>query len=199
MFLFNNRFGFDDKLYLEKYFSVGIHPWDGGLDSSVSELEKIIADKNCLAIGECGLDKLIEIDIEVQKKVFMSQLDLAVKYQKPVIIHCVKAFDELIDICKPYQMYVPLIIHGFNKSHQLAKQLIEQGFYISLNPSVFKKNDFDFNEVPLEKLFLETDDNVFISIKEVYKTAAVHFKIAEEDLKEKIYCNFTPLFKDYGR
>ena len=145
MFLFNNRFGFDKKYFLEKYFSVGIHPWDADLEISFSEFEGMIQNQNCLAIGECGLDKLKGPDLEIQKTIFISQLDLAVKYQLPVIIHCVKAFDELIEICKPYYSKVSLIIHGFNKSSQLAKQLIDKGVYISWHYSVFDKTEYDFS------------------------------------------------------
>jgi TatD DNase family protein len=199
VFLFNNRFGFDKEFYLEKYFSIGIHPWDADLQVSLSEFEKLIQHPHCLAIGECGLDKVKGPDIEIQKKIFISQLDLAVKYQKPVIIHCVKAFDELIEICQSYHSKTPLIIHGFNKSIQLAKQLIDKGFYISLSHSIFKKEDIDFSVLPLEKLFLETDTNESILIEEVYKKAAACFQIQEDDLKEKIYTNFTALFKTNGR
>ncbi len=199
VFLFNNRFGFDSEFYLEKYFSIGIHPWDANLQTSLSEFEKIIQHPNCLAIGECGLDKIIDTDIEIQKKVFQSQLELAVKYQKPVIIHCVKAFDELMEICAIYHSKTHLIIHGFNKSIQLAKQLIDKGFYLSLNHSIFNKEDIDFSVLPLEKLFLETDNIESVLIEEVYKKAAACFQTKEDDLKEKIYSNFTALFKTNGR
>lgn len=199
VFLFNNRFGFDKEFFTEKYFSIGIHPWDADLQVSRTELEKIIQHPNCLAIGECGLDKVIDIDLELQKKVFISQLDLAVKFQKPVIIHCVKAFDELIEICKSYHSKIPLIIHGFNKSLQLVKQLIDKGFYISFNYSVFKKSDYDFSILPIDKLFFETDNNDSILIEEVYQKAADCFQIQEDDLKEKIYSNFTTLFNTNGR
>lgn len=199
VFLFNNRFGFDKEFYFEKYFSIGIHPWDADLKISMLEFEKNIQHPNCLAIGECGLDKVIQIDLELQKKIFISHLDLAVKFQKPVIIHCVKAFDELIEICSSYHSKIPLVIHGFNKSLQLAKQLIDKGFYISLNHSVFKKEDVDFNVLPLEKLFLETDNNESVLIEEMYKKAAACFQILEDELKEKIYSNFTTLFNTNGR
>ena len=199
VFLFNNRFGFDKEFFTEKYFSIGIHPWDADLQVSRTELEKIIQHPNCLAIGECGLDKVINIDLELQKKVFVSQLDLAVKFQKPVIIHCVKAFDEVIEICSMYHSKIPLIIHGFNKSSQLAKQLIDKGFYISLNHSTFKKNDYDFSILSIDKLFLETDNNDFVLIEDVYQKAATCFQIQEDDLKEKIYSNFTTLFNTNGR
>lgn len=195
VFLFNNRFGFDKTFFLEKYFSVGIHPWDADLEFSKVEFEKLISHQNCLAIGECGLDKLKGPDLELQKKVFEYQLELAVKFQKPIIIHCVKAFSELIEICQPYQTKVKLIIHGFNKSDQLAKQLIGKGFYLSFGSSIFKKNDFDFKTIPIEKLFLETDDNESLLISDVYKIATQCFNISENGLKEKIYSNFTTLFK----
>jgi TatD DNase family protein len=203
VFLFNNRFGTSTssvtKLYLESYFSIGIHPWDSDIQFSMAEFEKLIQHKNCLAIGECGLDKVIEIDLEIQKRVFISQLEFAVKYQKTVIIHCVKAYDELIEICKQYHSKIPLIIHGFNKSLQLAKQLIDKGFYISLSHSIFKKEGIDFNSLDLEKIFLETDNSEFVLIEEVYQKAADCFQIKEVDLKEKIYSNFTTLFNTNGR
>jgi TatD DNase family protein len=199
VFLFNNRFGFDKALFSEKYFSIGVHPWDADLKILFSEFESIIQNQNCLAIGECGLDKLKGPDLEIQKTIFISQLDLAVKYQMPVIIHCVKAFDELIEICKPYHSKVHLIIHGFNKSPQLAKQLIDNGFYISWYHSVFDKTEYNFSQFPLNKIFLETDDNGDISIIDIYKKAAKSLHHSENDLKEKIYTNFTALFKNYGR
>jgi TatD DNase family protein len=199
VFLFNNRFGFDKELYTKSYFSIGIHPWDADISFLKSEFEILISHQNCIAIGECGLDKLKGPNLELQKTVFKFQLNLAVKYQKPVIIHCVKTFDEIIEICEPFQNKIPLIIHGFNKSQQLAKQLIEKGFYLSFGSSVFKKSEFDFKSIPLNKLLLETDTNDTLLIKDIYKMAAQQFNISENDLKEKIYSNFTILFNKNGR
>jgi TatD DNase family protein len=199
VFLFNNRFGFDKENYIEHYFSIGIHPWDSNLKVSNSELETLIQNQNCFAIGECGLDKIKGPELELQKKIFITQLDLAVKYKKPVIIHCVKSFEELMEICEIYHSKIPLIIHGFNKSLQLAKQLIDKGFYISLNHSIFKKQEFDFSALPLEKLFLETDNNESLFIEEVYQKAANCFHVSNDVLKEKIYTNFTILFNTNGR
>jgi len=199
VFLFNNRFGFDKDCYVDTFFSVGIHPWDSNLQISSTELEEIIQHPKCVAIGECGLDKVIEIDLGIQKKIFISQLELAVKYQKPVIIHCVKAFDELIEICKPYHMQITLIIHGFNKSGQLAKQLIDNGFYLSLNSAIFKKVEIDLSILPIEKIFLETDNYESLLIEDVYQKAAICFQIQEDELKAKIYTNFTALFNTNGR
>ncbi len=198
VFLFNNRFGFDKNLFVGKYFSVGVHPWDADIDFSKLELEQNISNENCLAIGECGLDKLKGPDQEIQKTLFETQLQLAVKYHKPLIIHCVKAFDELIEVCLPFQD-VPKIIHGFNKSAQLAKQLINKGFYLSLNDSILKKENFDFSVIPMDKLFLETDMNPLISIEDIYDLASKRFNVEIELLKEKINLNFTTIFLKNGR
>jgi len=199
VFLFNNRFGFDKELYTKSYFSIGIHPWDADIEFSKIEFKNFISHQNCIAIGECGLDKVIDVDLELQKNIFITQLDLALYHQKPVIIHCVKAFDEIIEICEPFQNKIRLIIHGFNKSQQLAKQLIESGFYISLGDAIFKKSDFNFNAICLDNLFLETDIDDKLTISEIYKSCALRFNISENDLKEKIYSNFTNLFSKNGR
>jgi TatD DNase family protein len=199
VFLFNNRFGFDDLVYSDTYFSVGIHPWDAGADYSLEDLEKCIQHKNCLAIGECGLDKLNGPDLGIQKKIFIAQLDLAVKYNKPVIIHCVKSFDELIEICKPYRQKVPLMVHGFNKALELAKQLTNQGFLLSFNEAIFRKSDFDFHQLTLTNIFLETDTKTEVLIEDIYELASGHFNVELDNLKDKIYRNFTDIFLGNGR
>lgn len=192
VFLFNNRFGYSEEIFSEKYFSIGIHPWDIEKQFDIIEFEKWIKHPNCLAIGECGLDKFVDTDFKKQKEIFVYQLKLAQKYNKPVIIHCVKAFNELIEICKPFHN-TPLIIHGFQKNAQMAEQLFKQHFYLSLNNSFFKSTQI-INEKYIEQIFLETDDNSELSINEVYKDASHFFKLDLEYLKAKIYLNFKTLF-----
>ncbi len=194
--IYNNRFLFDTEIKTDHLFSIGIHPYDINLvdENSFKELEKKLSDKNCKAIGECGLDKLKNKDLKSQKIVLQKQLELAVKYNKPVIIHCVKAFDELIELCKPFENKIQLIIHGFNKSEELALQLISTGFYLSLNHTIFKIENFDFTKLPINKLFFETDDYTLILISDVYKKASIKLKMDVNELKEKIYTNFNLLF-----
>ena len=201
IYILNNRFGNANDFKIESFFSAGIHPWDVEQDSfsKLVDLEIMVKHHNCLAIGECGLDKMNNLNFELQKKVFEMHLQLARKFNKPIIIHCVKAFDELIELCNPYQNKVILLIHGFNKSQQLAKQLIKHGFYLSLSVSIFHKLEYDFSSIPLQRLFLETDINELISIDEVYEIASKNFKIKLDDLKEKIYSNFTTIFNKNGR
>jgi len=194
VFLFNNRFGFDKTVYTQSYFSVGIHPWDTHLikPGDIDELERLIKNENCLAIGECGLDKVCKSDFREQKHFFDLQLQLAVKYNKAVIIHCVKAYDELIGICKPYQQKIPLIIHGFNKTDVLALQLINKGFYLSVSNSFLLRTKLPHSV--LNNLFLETDDQDSLSIIDVYDLASQKLSLDKAILKEKIYSNFVSLF-----
>jgi TatD DNase family protein len=196
--ILNNRFLFDKEIKTDALFSVGIHPFDTNVvtENDFTELEKLVAHQKCYAIGECGLDKFINIHLNQQSIIFKKQLRIALKYNKPVIIHCVKAFDELINLCKPFMFEIPIIIHGFNKSTKLAKQLIEQGFYISLNHIIFHKENFDITELPINKIFFETDDHADLSIESIYKTAAIKLKTTDDELKEKIYRNFNHLLYD---
>ena len=180
------------------HFSIGIHPWYIDLNRIERDLEIIeqkLQTKNCLALGECGLDKRIEIDFDLQIKVFESQLKLAQKYQKPVIIHCVSAFQELIEIKNRLQISVPIIIHGFSKNQILANQLIANGFYLSFGKYLFLNPDleFVFKNSPLEKIFLETD-TISQNIEEVYNLAAKFKKTTVSVLQKQININFETVF-----
>jgi TatD DNase family protein len=193
--IYNNRFLFED-ITTDCLFSIGIHPYDCHLltDHSFKDMEPFLKQDNCFAIGECGLDKLISVDLKQQQFILTEQLNLALIYKKPVIIHCVKAFDELIEVCKPHENKLKLIIHGFNKSEELALQLISRGYYLSLHTSLFKKENFNFTKLPIEQLFFETDDDSNLSINEAYRNASIKLNLSESMLKEKIYSNFKLLF-----
>ena len=196
LFILNYRLGYDKVIDTTHSFSIGVHPWDTELNNTffVSELEHFLIQPNCLAIGECGLDKLITTPLNIQKKVFEQHLQLAIKYNKPVIIHCVKAFDELIEICKPYFNCIPLIIHGYNKSETLAKQLIDKGFYLSLHHNILLKSDFNIQSLSINKLFFETDNNVHLLIQDVYQDFAFKLNMELDVLKAQINRNFESLY-----
>jgi len=195
VFVFNNRLGHDSQIFTGSFFSVGFHPWDAMLvkPNWLEEMKELVVHPNCLAIGECGLDKLQGPDLPLQKTIFRLQLELALEYRKPVIIHCVKAFDELMEVCKPFAEKVPLIVHGFHKSSQLARQLIAKSFFLSLNPVFFNREEFDFTALLTNRLFLETDMSEELSIKEVYAAAAQRFNLSVDELKERINLNFENL------
>ena len=127
-----------------KLFSVGIHPAYIKTSSIEEELEIIrenLSNKNCLAIGEIGLDKLCETDFELQIDVFERQLQLASEYRFPVIIHSVRAYQEILHIRKKLKLTIPFIFHGFNKNEQILNQIIAQNCYASFGKNLlYNKN-----------------------------------------------------------
>lgn len=171
----------------ESYFSVGIHPKniDENWEKYFEALKKISLLDNCLAIGECGLDALIDIDENLQKKVFEKQILWANEIHKPVIIHCVKRFQELIPFQKLAE--VPLIIHGFNKKKSLADEMLKHGFFLSFGKSVLYNLSLQsiLKEIPIDKIFLETDDTDF-DIAELYQKVSEIKEISLEELQKKI-------------
>ncbi len=180
-------------------YSIGIHPWhidENRLASDLKIIEEKLALPECLALGECGLDKRIEVPFALQIKVFEKQIALAEKYQKPLVLHLVAAFQELIEIKNRLQISVPIIIHGFSKNEQIAKQLIDNGFYLSFGKYLLRNPELElvFKSIPNDKFFLETD-TVNEAIVDVYELAAKYKNITMEDLIEMVNSNFTTVFK----
>ncbi|WP_321281209.1 TatD family hydrolase [Marinifilum fragile] len=186
------------ELNKDQAYSIGIHPWDIEkieIDSIDNYLEVLSADKNNMAIGEIGLDKLIGTDISIQEKVFIAQLQLAKLKQKPVIIHCVKSQEELLRIKQGNETGTEWIFHGYNKSLQLAKDLLKFGFFLSFGESLLRNEKLQnvFREIPLDKIFLETDDK-HINIREIYQKAAELQGVDIEILKKQILLNYLKCF-----
>jgi TatD DNase family protein len=186
---------FDSEI---RYYSIGIHPWyideqrlEADLEIIVSKLE----EPNCLALGECGLDKRIEIPLELQQIVFERQLLLAQKLNKPVVIHCVAAFQEVIATKKRLKITVPMIIHGFSKNKQVAKELTDNGFYISFGKYLLRNPELEtvFLSIPNDRFFLETD-TVEEGIEEVYALAAKYKNNSIEELQIILNNNFKQVF-----
>ena len=180
-------------------YSIGIHPLfidENRLESDFQILEQKISSPACLAIGECGLDKRSETAFETQLKVLERQLLLAEKFQKPVVIHCVLAFQELVELKNRLKITTPIIIHGFSKKEQLAKQLLNNGFYLSFGKNLLRNPELEnvFVNIPENRFFLETD-MVEEGIREVYALAAKYKKISIETLQQLITENVKTVFK----
>lgn len=179
-------------------YSIGIHPLyinEDRLESDFEILEQKAALPECLAIGECGLDKRSETAFEIQLNVLEKQFLLAEKFQKPVVIHCVHAFQELIELKNKLKIAIPVIIHGFSKKEQLAKQLLDNGFYLSFGRYLLLNPELEnvFNNVPENRFFLETDTSDY-TIEEVYALAAKYKKITVAELQQIISNTFDSVF-----
>ncbi|HEY1197079.1 TatD family hydrolase [Flavobacterium sp.] len=180
------------------FYSIGIHPWyidENRLETDLKIIEEKLQLENCLSIGECGLDKRIEVPLDLQISVFEKQLELAEKFRKPVVIHCVAAFQEVIEIKKNKKITVPMIIHGFSKNKQVAEQLIKAGFYLSFGKYLLKNPDLEsvFRDVPNDQFFLETD-TMEETIQQVYELASKYKDLNLKELENIISSNCKSVF-----
>ena len=175
------------------YASVGIHPWtltEENADIQWKALRESIKDKRIVAIGECGLDKLKGSSMELQTAVFKQEAALAEDSSLPLIIHCVKAFNELIQLKKEISPCQPWIIHGFRGKLPLALDCIRHGFYLSIG-SHFQENTL--KTIPLDRLFIETDESEE-SIGSIYQRVAETKGISQQELLEAINKNVREVF-----
>lgn len=174
--------------------SVGIHPWR--LDSkedwedTLLQMGSLLSRKEVMAVGECGLDGNVPVPLPVQLKWFRAQTELAEATSRPVIIHCVKAYNDLIRARKEWHPRQPWIIHGFRGKPELGAELIRHGFYLSLG---LHFNRQLCTQVSPEYLFLETDDSP-VSVRRVYEEAAEVWNISAGVLQRQIGSNFNLLF-----
>lgn len=178
------------------FFSIGIHPWyidAANVDKHLKIIEEKLQLKNCLALGECGLDKRIDTSLEFQTSVFEKQLVLAQIYKKPVILHCVSAYQEVIEIKKRMKIEQPMIIHGFSKNFQVAKSLLDNGFYLSFGKYLLRNPELAsvFEQVPDEKFLMETD-TIEETIEDVYAKAA---SIKNVNIEIQVENNFKKVFQ----
>ncbi len=181
-----------------KYYSCGIHPWkiDKSLiDSNLEQLINYCEQKKLLAIGEIGLDRTIQTPIETQKEVFIKQVQIANQYNLPIIIHCVKAWSDLLSIRKNTKKSTPWIFHGYTGNLQTANQLINAGCYFSFGSKLLVNHKVQaiFKQVPINHIFLETDDSD-TKIEDIYQKAAELYDICIEELKSNLYQNFITIF-----
>lgn len=171
-----NRYQVFEKASDGGLCSLGIHPWyiDADFDNQLEQLEKYATLPNVVGIGECGLDKVTATSWDLQAWAFRLQIQMANTLHKPLIIHCVRAYDEVLQTLKQEQTAVPVIFHGFNKNVQVAQRILAQGYYLSFGAAL--QNDQSsaiaaIEACPEDKFFLETDD-ADISIGQIYEKAA---------------------------
>ncbi len=152
------------------YFSVGVHPWDiiTSDKNAMQTVEKCASYENVIAIGECGFDKNCKASFKLQKQFYIEHILLSEKYLKPLIIHCVGYFNELLTLKKQLKPTQKWIIHGFRGKPQLANHLIKEGCSLSFGE---KFNADSVRVTPVENIFVETDESNH-SVAEIYRKIA---------------------------
>lgn len=185
--------------YSSDLVSVGIHPWhiqDDGMQQ-LKLLRSVLMDKKVVCIGEAGLDKLQGADYLIQESVFLEQIELSEEFNKPLIIHCVRAYNEIISLRKRRRPSSSWIFHGFSSSVQVLEQAIKAGFYFSFGAALLNhhsKTVQAFVKAPLERCFLETDE-AGVEIGKMYRVAAKYRDVEGVHIEDLIMSNFDLLFK----
>ena len=153
------------------------------------------AGDTLIAIGEAGFDKLRGPSPEIQHKAFEEQARIAEAVKKPLFIHCVRSWDELLQSHKRVKPLMPWIIHGFRGKKELAAQLISRNMYISFwfDFVIRPESSELIRSLPSDRIFLETDGSD-ADIKEIYSKVALDTGISMEELKSIILSNFNKVF-----
>lgn len=150
------------KKYDDIFVTIGYHPSEAKiiLNSDISALEKHLIDDKVVGIGEIGLDYHYgKDDIDLQKELFKKQLDLAIKYKLPVVIHSRDATLDTINILKEYPDVIG-DIHCFSGSVETARQYINLGYYLGIGGVVTFTNSNLSNvvkEIGIDNIVFETD------------------------------------------
>jgi TatD DNase family protein len=179
-------------------YTIGVHPWfltEDNREDQFSSVKKLANLPGILAIGEAGFDRLKGPSSEIQRKAFEEQIILSEEIKKPVIIHCVRAWDEILAVQKKLRPKMSWMIHGFRGQIGLANQLLSKGMYLSfwfefvIRPEASQL----LKQLPADRIFLETD-GADISIQDIYNKVALDLNLTVEELKSRILKNFNELF-----
>lgn len=182
----------------ERSCSFGIHPWHLGKETIISLINNVrnaAAASNLIAIGEAGFDKIRGADLDIQTKAFDEQVLISEKIRKPLFIHCVRAWDELLHAHKQLRPKMPWLIHGFRGKRELALQLVAKGMYLSFwfDFVIRPESSELLRIIPRERIFLETD-GADVDIRDIYLKVSDDLGINVEELKVIIRSNFNDLF-----
>lgn len=183
------------------FFTAGLHPWNADrltYDLIRHKLEQLINSGSIIAVGETGLDKVKGPNLNIQTEVFRIHVEIAEKYNIPVIVHSVKSHNEILKLKIDLASKVPWVIHHFNGSEQIAMDFINHGFYLSFSYHINNENSRlgkYLNNLPIEKIFLETDD-FDVDIKDLYDVTARKYGITIEALKIQLINNLNNLLNE---
>jgi TatD DNase family protein len=175
-------------------YSYGIHPWflnKDNHDQLIASVENSVGNPDIIAIGEAGFDRLKGPPFELQRTTFEEQINIAEKSEKPVIIHCVRAWDELLSAHKKLKPVMPWLVHGFRGNVELATQLLSKGMYLSFwyDFALRPESSNLLKNLPHDRIFLETD-GAEVDIRKIYDKVATDLDLSVGELKSIILKNF---------
>lgn len=175
------------------FYSAGLHPWEltvGNTEEQFRYLRELLKGEQFVAVGEAGLDKLAAAPMELQLEIFAKQVMLSESLCLPLIIHCVKAMEELLVVKKKLHPVQPWIWHGFRGKPDQARQLMRAGIFLSFGVHYSEETMI---AVPVEQIFLETDDSPE-DIEDLLCRAAKIRGVGEDELRLSICENIQKVF-----
>jgi len=179
------------------FFSAGIHPWDAG-KYELPAYESLLASPRCLAVGECGLDRTAEAPLPLQMKVFEAQVAEAGRRHKPLLIHCVRCFPELLHLKSSLSpdTGAAWVVHGFRGAKRKAFDLLDAGFVLSFGAGLLRDagNMDYFASIPLDRILLETDESPELFGQILTEAAAMHL-LSPSELAAAVRSNFERIFR----
>lgn len=174
--------------------TAGIHPYDvASADATRLEaIEREAAEAD--AVGEIGLDFACDVSREEQERVFRVQLSIAERLQKPVVLHCVRAFEPTMAMLDGVRLPA-VIFHGFIGSPEQARRAVARGYYLSFGERTFRspKSIEAMRSTPLSHLFVENDESP-TPIAELYERIATLLGIETQVLEAQVAENFERIF-----
>jgi TatD DNase family protein len=167
----------------------GIHPWDAERELPMPDFSA------CDIVGETGLDYSADASKEAQQELFLKHLNIAEKLEKPVVLHVVKSFEDVMLALKKHRLQ-GVVFHGFIGSKEQAERATSHGYYLSFgNRSLRSPRTREvIAMIKIENLFCETDDRTDISIEKIYEEVAALRGISKEELSSEIEKNYIRLF-----
>jgi TatD DNase family protein len=201
IFLLESLMAHEEKLPSEvsgMAYTFGIHPWflsEQNHKQLLASVEKIVRHPGIIAIGEAGFDRLRGPSPELQQKVFEEQIAISEDLNKPVVIHCVRGWDELLSVHKKLKPQMPWLIHGFRGNIELATQLLSKGMYLSFwfDFALRPESAGSLRALPENRIFLETD-GADVDIRDIYKKVSNDKGIIVDELKRIILSNYNEFF-----
>ncbi|MFA5623990.1 MAG: TatD family hydrolase [Bradymonadales bacterium] len=168
--------------------ALGLHPYEVAGFKNAQEGEALIQrleqylknEPRIVAISECGLD-LRYPKIDLQRELLSQQIELAERYHKPLVLHCVRAYSPLQSLLAKRKLNVPLVLHAFRASPEIADWALKRGFYLSFSPRGLRHNhrlERIIAESPSEQILLESD---FLANKgyDIEQICAVYQRVSE--------------------
>lgn len=176
-------------------YSVGLHPWhtaDADAAEQLQLLEQVATHPQVVAIGETGLDALRGVPLERQEQLMLRHISLAERLGKPLILHMVRTSQQVLRLWRQSARRVPWVIHGMRGNANVARPLLQAGFYLSFGA---RFNPATVLATPPHQLLLETDDAA-ITISQVAQAVAAVLQVSPEALLHQATQNATRLLRN---